>query len=54
MMVYRNASPLARIIRSSIFEYLTEADQQALLTTPGVNVIADYALKDAVADGVME
>ncbi|RRE18819.1 hypothetical protein EAN98_01320 [Klebsiella pneumoniae] len=52
-MVYRNASPLARIIRSSIFEYLTEADQQALLTTPGVNVIADYALKDAVADGVM-
>ncbi|HIF7220143.1 TPA: hypothetical protein ACX4AM_004828, partial [Klebsiella pneumoniae] len=53
MMVYRNASPLARIIRSSIFEYLTEADQQALLTTPGVNVIADYALKDAVADGVM-
>ncbi|MBZ1594887.1 hypothetical protein KFB37_29000, partial [Klebsiella pneumoniae] len=51
--VYRNASPLARIIRSSIFEYLTEADQQALLTTPGVNVIADYALKDAVADGVM-
>ncbi|HBU6676283.1 hypothetical protein LNN72_16575, partial [Klebsiella pneumoniae subsp. pneumoniae] len=53
MKVYRNASPLARIIRSSIFEYLTEADQQALLTTPGVNVIADYALKDAVADGVM-
>ncbi|MCA5038370.1 hypothetical protein K1S49_26185, partial [Klebsiella pneumoniae] len=53
MMVYRNASPLARIIRASIFEYLTEADQQALLTTPGVNVIADYALKDAVADGVM-
>ncbi|HCF6472660.1 TPA: hypothetical protein NIJ55_005282, partial [Klebsiella variicola subsp. variicola] len=53
MRVYRNASPLARIIRSSIFEYLTEADQQALLTTPGVNVIADYALKDAVADGVM-
>ncbi|MEY7067317.1 hypothetical protein AB9C41_19055, partial [Klebsiella pneumoniae] len=52
MKVYRNASPLARIIRSSIFEYLTEADQQALLTTPGVNVIADYALKDAVADGV--
>ncbi|MFU8226954.1 hypothetical protein ACNAR2_24720, partial [Klebsiella pneumoniae] len=52
MMVYRNASPLARIIRASIFEYLTEADQQALLTTPGVNVIADYALKDAVADGV--
>ncbi|MCA5074574.1 hypothetical protein K1S35_26515, partial [Klebsiella pneumoniae] len=48
MMVYRNASPLARIIRASIFEYLTEADQQALLTTPGVNVIADYALKDAV------
>ncbi|WP_142838341.1 hypothetical protein, partial [Klebsiella pneumoniae] len=41
MKVYRNASPLARIIRSSIFEYLTEADQQALLTTPGVNVIAD-------------
>ncbi|MBH8539459.1 hypothetical protein I8F65_23495, partial [Klebsiella pneumoniae] len=34
MMVYRNASPLARIIRASIFEYLTEADQQALLTTP--------------------
>ncbi|MCJ5243816.1 hypothetical protein BME50_26085, partial [Klebsiella pneumoniae] len=27
MKVYRNASPLARIIRSSIFEYLTEADQ---------------------------
>ncbi|HBQ1614851.1 TPA: hypothetical protein L7K99_000658 [Klebsiella pneumoniae] len=53
MKVYRNASPLARIIRSSIFEYLTEADQQALLTTPGVDVIADYALKDAVADGVM-
>lgn len=53
MKVYRNASPLARIIRSSIFEYLTEADQQALLTIPGVNVIADYALKDAVADGVM-
>ncbi|MGP7783403.1 hypothetical protein ACTZU6_26025, partial [Klebsiella pneumoniae] len=25
MKVYRNASPLARIIRSSIFEYLTEA-----------------------------
>ncbi len=41
MKVYRNASPLARIIRSSIFEYLTEADQQALLTIPGVNVIAD-------------
>lgn len=53
LMVHRNASPLARIIRSSIFEYLTEADQQALLTTPGVNVIADYALKDAVAAGVM-
>ncbi|MGD1661398.1 hypothetical protein ACP6DX_27260, partial [Klebsiella pneumoniae subsp. pneumoniae] len=53
MMVYRNASPLARIIRSSIFEYLTEADQQALLTIPGVNVIADYALKKAIADGVM-
>ncbi|HBR4274657.1 TPA: hypothetical protein L9U90_000880, partial [Klebsiella pneumoniae] len=53
MKVYRNASPLARIIRSSIFEYLTEADQQALLTTPGVNVIADYALKKAIADGVM-
>ncbi|MGY8201408.1 hypothetical protein L1R00_24435, partial [Klebsiella pneumoniae] len=53
MKVYRNASPLARIIRSSIFEYLTKADQQALLTTPGVNVIADYALKKAVADGVM-
>ncbi|MDQ5070098.1 hypothetical protein RCD78_29130, partial [Klebsiella pneumoniae] len=34
MKVYRNASPLARIIRSSIFEYLTEADQQALLTIP--------------------
>ncbi|EJK9124071.1 hypothetical protein NLX10_004423, partial [Klebsiella pneumoniae] len=47
MKVYRNASPLARIIRSSIFEYLTEADQQALLTIPGVNVIADYALKKA-------
>ena len=53
MKVYRNASPLARIIRSSIFEYLTEADQQALLTIPGVNVIADYALKKAIADGVM-
>ncbi|HHN6887232.1 TPA: hypothetical protein ACRO3D_001707 [Escherichia coli] len=53
MKVYRNASPLARIIRSSIFEYLTEADQQALLTVPGVNVIADYALKKAIADGVM-
>lgn len=53
MMVYRNASPLARIIRASIFEYLTEADQQALLTTPGVNIIADYALKKAIADGVM-
>ncbi|MDU1297392.1 MAG: hypothetical protein E6973_16170, partial [Enterobacter hormaechei] len=38
---------------SSIFEYLTEADQQALLTIPGVNVIADYALKKAIADGVM-
>ncbi|HBV0491977.1 TPA: hypothetical protein L4Y59_000810 [Escherichia coli] len=53
MKVYLNASPLARIIRSSIFEYLTEADQQALLTIPGVNVIADYALKKAIADGVM-
>ncbi|HBQ0460569.1 TPA: hypothetical protein L7J05_002399 [Klebsiella pneumoniae] len=53
MMVYRNASSLDRIIRASILEYMTEADQQKLLTVPGANVIADYALKAAIADGVM-
>ncbi|EPK1003059.1 phage tail fiber protein [Klebsiella pneumoniae] len=53
MHVYRNASPLARIIRASILEYMTEADQQKLLIVPGANVIADYALKAAIADGVM-
>lgn len=53
MKVYRNASPLARIIRASLFEYLTESDQQALLTTSGAVVAADYALKAAIAAGVM-
>lgn len=52
-MVHRNASPMARIIRASLFEYLTESDQQALLTTSGAVVAADYALKAAIAAGVM-
>ncbi|QLF80674.1 tailspike protein [Escherichia phage vB_EcoP_SP5M] len=52
-MVSRNASPLDRIIRASLFEYLTESDQQALLTTSGAVVSADYALKAAIAAGVM-
>lgn len=53
LMVSRNASPLGRIIRASLFEYLTESDQQALLTTSGAVVAADYALKAAIAAGVM-
>lgn len=52
-MVHRNTSPLDRIIRASLFEYLTESDQQALLTTSGAVVAADYALKAAIAAGVM-
>lgn len=52
-MVSRNGSPLGRIIRASLFEYLTESDQRALLTTPGAVVAADYALKAAIAAGVM-
>lgn len=52
-MVSRNASPLGRIIRASLFEYLTESDQQTLLTTSGAVVAADYALKAAIAAGVM-
>lgn len=52
-MVSRNGSPLGRIIRASLFEYLTESDQQALLTTSGAVVAADYALKAAIAAGVM-
>ncbi|HGF9257319.1 phage tail fiber protein [Klebsiella pneumoniae] len=53
MNVYRNNAPIARIIRASIFEYMTEADQQTLMTSPGADVIADYALKQAIDDGVM-
>jgi hypothetical protein len=53
LMVHRNNSPLDRIIRASLFEYLTESDQQALLTTAGAVVAADYALKAAIAAGVM-
>lgn len=52
-MVSRNSSPVSRIIRASLFEYLTESDQQTLLTTSGAVVTADYALKAAVAAGVM-
>ena len=52
-LVSRNASSLDRIIRASLFEYLTESDQQALLTTSGAVVAADYALKAAIAAGVM-
>lgn len=52
-LVSRNASPLDRIIRASLFEYLTESDQQTLLTTSGAVVTADYALKAAIAAGVM-
>lgn len=51
--VYKNKSPLERIIRASIFEYLTEADQQTLMTSPGADLIADYALKQAIDEGVM-
>lgn len=53
LMVHRNNSPLDRIIRASLFEYLTESDQQTLLTTSGAIVTADYALKAAIAAGVM-
>ena len=52
-LVSRNASPLDRIIRASLFEYLTESDQQTLLTTSGAVVTGDYALKAAIAAGVM-
>ncbi|HBS6596698.1 TPA: hypothetical protein MAN26_004491 [Klebsiella pneumoniae] len=45
-------APLSEVIRESIFKYLTPADRIKLKTVSGSTVVGDYALKDAIADGV--
>lgn len=52
-LVHRNNTSVSRIIRACILEYMTPEDQEALLTVSGGVVDCDYALKDAIADGVM-
>ncbi|HBY5225848.1 TPA: hypothetical protein RFV60_003912 [Klebsiella pneumoniae subsp. ozaenae] len=51
--VFRNNSPLEKIIRASLFEYLTPQDRESLLNVTGSTVNSDYALKAAISDGVM-
>ncbi|WP_447716883.1 hypothetical protein [Pluralibacter gergoviae] len=52
-LVYRNNASLSRIIRACILEYMTPEDQETLLTVSGGTVDCDYALKAAIANGVM-
>ncbi|CAM3298608.1 hypothetical protein SB6411_02106 [Klebsiella spallanzanii] len=46
-------APLSEVIRESIFKYLTTEDRIKLQTVSGSVVVADYALKAAIAYGVM-
>ncbi|HHS9624462.1 TPA: hypothetical protein ACTXE4_000066 [Raoultella ornithinolytica] len=52
--VFMGYSPISLIVRASIFQYLLPADRESLLTITGAEVVADYALKQAVADGVTD
>lgn len=51
--VHRNKTSISKIIRASLIEYLSPVDQETLLTESGASVNADYALKEAISDGVM-
>ena len=51
--VYKGKAPLDEITQKSIFSYLNDTDRATLLSTTGAKVDCDYALKDAISDGVM-
>lgn len=51
--VYKGKAPLSETTPKSIFSYLNSSDRATLLSTTGSKVDCDYALKAAIADGVM-
>lgn len=51
-LIYYGNSPVSLIIKDNIFKYLNESDRNTLLTTPGAEVVVDYALQAAIDDGV--
>lgn len=51
--VYNGKAPLVQTLPKYIFSYLNDSDRATLLSTVGAKVDCDYALKDAIADGVM-
>ncbi|HBZ5531339.1 phage tail fiber protein [Klebsiella pneumoniae] len=51
-LIYYGKSPVSLIIKDSIFKYLNESDRSTLLNVTGAEVVADYALQNAINDGV--
>lgn len=51
-LIYYGNSPVSLIIKDSIFKYLNESDRSTLLNVIGAEVVADYALQNAINDGV--
>ncbi|WP_109001807.1 phage tail protein [Klebsiella pneumoniae] len=51
-LIYYGKSPVSLIIKDSIFKYLNESDRSTLLNVTGAEVVADYALQNAIDDGV--
>ncbi|UVX29360.1 tail fiber protein [Klebsiella phage VLCpiM5b] len=51
---YSKNSPVSLLLRRSIFEYMTEEDRDTISGTLGIEVIVDYALQNAINDGVSE
>uniref|UniRef100_UPI000D597DF8 phage tail fiber domain-containing protein n=1 Tax=Klebsiella pneumoniae TaxID=573 RepID=UPI000D597DF8 len=51
-LIYYGKSPVSLIIKDSIFKYLNESDRSTLLNVTGAEVVADYALRAAIDDGV--
>lgn len=52
--VSQGNAPLSIIVKGNIFKYITANDRNTLLTSLGTEVVVDYALAAAIADGVTE
>ncbi|HAT1576075.1 TPA: hypothetical protein I8Y25_002458 [Raoultella ornithinolytica] len=52
-LVYLNEATLAQLAAPSIFQFMNQADILTILTSVGAEVDIDYALQNAINDGVM-
>lgn len=53
-MVYGGNAPLSMLVAASVYKYMTASDISAHRDNLGAEINVDYALQDAVDDGVME